>query len=1103
MRKNIFLKSMLRQPLRTGLLILLIAVGAFAFYLRTVEYIVVQNQVTELSRLYRSIGTIQRTNYWDDISEAADVIARSPFVETIDQRVTLEGVIEELYSESRWVWVWESNRWNRVRQLDTWHNIRGADIHGAFPGTPRNNRLRVMEAIIEGLVLDIQIPSGVNSPAHITIEVSELYAGMHEIATPTQHITVLYRAPIIGGQRDFSNIEGLEVGDSYLLRVEYPLTFQPVTGAMMTPRTWANDMLNLIPLDDGLWFAPADIDLTSPDFSHIQDDIAFLRHNARGVLLIPTRDMNAMPLMQPWAATRLGYLNAIASRVMRLQRGRLIDAEDDEAGNHVVVISMSLAWGQNIDVGDILRISIPQEQQVVGLARGYGEVVVRGTPEEEPLHVLDLEVVGIFQDFARGNAPGAPLLYIPASIVPAGITMLPPPPGAIPGWDSPDHIPSIWHSFTLSDTRTDQEFFVRYSEILADLGFHLTLFESDSAEFWATIDPMLLIITFNAVVFWAVLVLVMALVVFLFIQGRRKEMAIQRGLGFSAGRVVWRMVGAMTVFAIPAIVIGGVAGWHHALGTAEHALTPLVEVVSDVVTPGGETVLPVVDISFTWFIVMGAGIFAALLAFTLGGLIHAIHLPILEQLQGVKAKKVKKAKKLAHGTAAPPLPMPTNLTLSKFEPVFTSSERQKSSMRWVLRHMLRSPIKTTLGVLVALFFILVLGWLQESMLRTEESIYHLYETTEVSGAIMRDPFHTWDNRELGDVILRDTVTNILNSGVVANAYIESGHSRAFVIAPGSDGNFPDNWSDHIGFDKSVTLWRNFHTLNFIYAVNDFDRFAYLNSFDEDNSLTVEFAAGFDISHFYQSTFDGDTERIPIIVSQHVLDQRGVGLGDEVFIGYTLLSPTLWDSVPAVIIGVHNGHVETEAAREAIFMYIPNLEGMMRGLMMYSAFNFTIDPAYNRIIEEVREFLTQSVQRGAMLDIWIFMTDQMLHNMISIATQTLVLLGLVYPVAVGAAVFIASGLALLLMLQNAKKAATMHVLGMSKLQTMGVLLSEQIYVTLAGMVPAVIVLAILGVTLSTPLLISFGLYFAGVFICAFVGAVLIVRREPLELLQVKE
>ena len=98
MRKNTFLKSALRQPLRTLVLMLLIGVAAFAFVLRAVEYMVVDEQITEISFHYRAIGALQATRDNPDrnATMVANILTESPFVRLDDRRFAVEGLLVDL-----------------------------------------------------------------------------------------------------------------------------------------------------------------------------------------------------------------------------------------------------------------------------------------------------------------------------------------------------------------------------------------------------------------------------------------------------------------------------------------------------------------------------------------------------------------------------------------------------------------------------------------------------------------------------------------------------------------------------------------------------------------------------------------------------------------------------------------------------------------------------------------------------------------------------------------------------------------------------------------------------------------------------------------------
>ena len=70
---------MLRQPVRTGLLVLLLAAAAFSFVLRGVEYIGISGRVSEISRFYRAIGYLNYTGdtWLGDARSGAEIVSES------------------------------------------------------------------------------------------------------------------------------------------------------------------------------------------------------------------------------------------------------------------------------------------------------------------------------------------------------------------------------------------------------------------------------------------------------------------------------------------------------------------------------------------------------------------------------------------------------------------------------------------------------------------------------------------------------------------------------------------------------------------------------------------------------------------------------------------------------------------------------------------------------------------------------------------------------------------------------------------------------------------------------------------------------------------
>ena len=95
----IYLKSVLRQPAQSLLLLLLIGLLSAAFTTRTVEYILVQRETARLGAYYRAIGSLQSTNPEEyNYAAGANLIADSKYVALEDRRRSCSGVLHGLYN---------------------------------------------------------------------------------------------------------------------------------------------------------------------------------------------------------------------------------------------------------------------------------------------------------------------------------------------------------------------------------------------------------------------------------------------------------------------------------------------------------------------------------------------------------------------------------------------------------------------------------------------------------------------------------------------------------------------------------------------------------------------------------------------------------------------------------------------------------------------------------------------------------------------------------------------------------------------------------------------------------------------------------------------
>ncbi|MCL2360374.1 MAG: ABC transporter permease [Defluviitaleaceae bacterium] len=1134
MRKNILLKSMVRQPLRTALLVILIGLATFAFFLRTAEFLTVRSQIGELAGMYRPIGVIGHNDYWGDVSEGAELIAQSPLVEHVDIRQGVEGVLQNMYSP---------------------------DVAGMNSWMPHEDRPRITEAVFTATITDmwawetdfIEDADGHGLSVWMMVNILDSYVGFPEHVSSRGRSWLAIQLPY---GEDYTFLRYLAVSDAvHLFRGAFYLGFFD-TGDTYVPTLRSASTLSLIPLyEDGplfktlyapdispsfygleqedeitnavtrhgvttsiqriegtqAWGNDAILELISPEefwtwtvgFESLLDtdfipyetqaDFEYLERHLRTVYLQATRDMTAMPTLQRGSPFRLGIGNPVGQYLHMLRSGRLLTASDYENSNPVAVIDSRFGWIRDVEIGDTIEVAIPLEQEIVGLTAEHREFMVRGLPGAE-YYLLELEVVGIIVDFftadphVRGTVTSA-FIHIPESLLPEGLTVAPPQAEVIPDWHGENHLPSIWFSFELNDARHEQAFLLEYGPQLREMGLELILFESRPGDFWAVADPMIMMVTFNAIVFWAVLLLVLALVVFLFLSQRRKDIAIQQGLGFTPGRVIARLQTALLIFGIPAIIIGGFLGWHIATETTAYTLEAVVELI-----PG---FVPDIELTPLWFAVMAFVVLGIGMLMLFGGSLYMTRIPVLNQLQGVFNRPRTMRKKaspviIRNDTGAAALP--TTFHLSKMEFVFSTTAAISGGLRWVMRQIRRAPIKSTLGVGVALFFILVMGWLYESIVRAEGNVDQLLMNTTVTGEVQIPGFFVSHQAHVTSGMPRHLAIDIKEGGYFSDYIMAGGHARSFII-PFTDNGFPSDWYDVIDYDTSLPIAYSVGSLDTLFAFNNFDLFMEDNYLEDFGGLEIDFLPGYNGENF--AFTEGAT--IPIIVPYSLLERRGIALGDTVYVGHTTYNMMAIQYAYAKIIGVHNEFVTPHSARMATLLPLDAIEYLLGVVVMYNDFRFTISPEHNHDITHVVDFVDDVLRNRYVFQIW----DEALNYIIGIARQTLLLLELIYPLALGTSVIIAGGLSMLLMLQNAKAAAILHVVGTSKKKTMAMLLSEQLIVCLGGVVPGLIALALMGVTFDVALFMAVGLYLGAVAAGAIVGAIMVINRPPLALLQVKE
>jgi ABC-type antimicrobial peptide transport system permease subunit len=134
-------------------------------------------------------------------------------------------------------------------------------------------------------------------------------------------------------------------------------------------------------------------------------------------------------------------------------------------------------------------------------------------------------------------------------------------------------------------------------------------------------------------------------------------------------------------------------------------------------------------------------------------------------------------------------------------------------------------------------------------------------------------------------------------------------------------------------------------------------------------------------------------------------------------------------------------------------------------------------------------------------------DEELRIVIAQLDKNLSLLKVLYPVVIGVSVLIGAGLCFLLLLQATREAAILRVLGTTRSAVRLALIIEPLVLSILGVMLGLGISRLLWMSSdlvsAVPLLVSAGLYLAGVLAGSVTGAISVTNKKPIELLQVKE
>jgi ABC-type antimicrobial peptide transport system permease subunit len=1042
MKKNAFIKAILRQPFRSLLMLLLIGAITYGITSHVVEYLAVLNVTKQLEKYYRPIGKLDSENY--DVTRGRELVSESPYVGFEDERRCCSGVLEDLYN---------------------------ADIHGRYKYGIESY---VSDVIFYGVLQDKKyvevtdrdntygkkIPNKVGEYQFI-FKVNKVEAGYPDYLTVGNPIYVSFRPEA----EDELKVEfdALEIGEQYLVRAYYSemLDSKNNPGQIESGKAGQWFMLNKL-TGDNLYFYPIDegaaVDYSDVKLSGLKELMEVVNENQRSMMVIGTKDMSLMPDVQE------------SSRRYYIVDGRRLNREDDLDKKKLCVIHSFFAQRRGLSVGDKITLKLRNMD-----GQGHGYILLpeawNNWKSYETVE-MEFEIAGIYDEVFP---PGRLLLtyhtnrlFIPDSCMPEEF---------VP--EMLEVTNSFFYSFVLKSAEDQEAFLAENRNTLESMGITVSFIDNNADNFGISSRRLKKSNLMSAWIFAAAFLPTLGLIVLIYLSQRRREFAIARAMGIPKNAAFYQVGAAAVWIGLPGIAIGGTAAWYITVEKAKNML-------KEFAAPEGaehNSLLPVY-----WLLLIISGIFFIFLVSIIIGTSYIAKQPVLELLQGQAGRRDKGKKN--DRNAAPQagsvrdkdgMPDGTGLLWhSDRKPIIVPIEeiirsgkyKVSASVRYIYHHMTRSYGKSIFMLMITVAFITAFGWLYWTIQQNMEEVERLYNSTVIDGEIFQN--HLVNIDKGGGVIQPRVVDKLNDSGFIKESYLEETALVNSMFGVHPDGTL----NNDVTFQDMVIL-----------SFNNLERF--LDGTGE--GITIEFMQGYDVKTFLQD--DGEVPEV--IIPRTSIEGLGEQLGDIICLRVEEVYTN------CRIVGSYQGDLPS-VMKNPIIMSEYQMRELVNDDFNYLIAKFTFDPSKNKeLLQKEKELEDMvSVSNGA-IKLRLMIWDEELHQVIEPMERNLSFLKIIYPVAVVVFSLIGTALSFLMILLRAKEAATMRVLGSPKSKVRILFAAEQVAVCLIGSIFGTILIVILLGVVSTSTQRNITLYFIGCIIGAVFGSVFVTNKVPLELLQTKE
>jgi ABC-type antimicrobial peptide transport system permease subunit len=1019
--KNPIHKSNIRRPLKGILLLIILLIASNLFISSISQFFIINREINDISRYYRSVGTITWNNDNYDVKEAQEIIAGDLMIDFEDNRRNTIGVIDGLYKTRR-----NTPSFGQSTGENSLDLIFVGEIKEAY-------KSKQAEDIYEGSLLAVKVTdilAGV--PNFIEGDIMYKYDQEH-------HIGFLSHSIVTGEKYEYINDDiiddlfELEPGKKYIFRAVFERTIS--SGTFAKPLYEGGPLY--IELDDS-----GSIDWNDPQFKIIKEEIDFINENIVSYDLIGTKDMTAMLEVQD------------GSNDFYLVEGRWINNEDNENQNHVIIIQELLAEMYDINIGDKLEITMRDSEYGGALFSEKDKKEWKTYYTSEP---KSFEVVGIFESNVYPTAY-SDTMYIPESTIPIEFGRY------TRGLDEP--IPFIYphlYSFVLKNPEDESAFIEKYKESLEELGYKINFVVNNIENFLETSAPIKRSTAISLLLFSILLILIQGFVVYVYVDGHKLNYAIERALGIPAKVSGKHLIQTLIIFGSIASVIGGYIGYKNAIEKSAELLGELAGESQRIINSG-------LDIKhLVLFILLSMIPFMIMLLIRIKQLKNA---SVIDLINDNKRKKVAQGEVESYEMAKATTISTETETYTKQsennkkqhikeDKQILTKNSQKALKRFSLNHTLRSKVTSMLLIVLAGIFTFSLLWMNYLNIKNNELIEKAYKDYIITGDIVAKSGTTKEGTGLID---RKNIDDLMETELVEDyeSIALMIYDELYINRDGTISKYEIGEKDKVHFitdDPKFVVNASNKSLNSPDGIIQLTELNFMEGYSlEDLDKTYIYTSDNTKSHKQIIADEEGKEGFSMLVSDKAMEHFDLELGDKIFLKPNSENrPILLESY-GTIIGNFQGvdsskdyYGHSTMDDEELFIYPISVLNILERKVYYNKIELEFKPEKNKELMERKEELRKIVLDNSFRDypLELRLWDGELTNVIEPLEKNLSLLEVLYPITFILSIVIAGILSFIMVLRRTLDVAILRVLGVKEKEVRKSLFMENIILTLIG------------------------------------------------------